>query len=656
MARNLVFGNGSIIIGLDEFCRIRNFCYPFVGKEDHVKGHHHRIGIWVDGQMSWLDHNQGWEGSPKYQKESLVGDTLFLNNSIGLEISFIDCIHHKKNIYLKKIIIKNTLNKRRKIKFFQNQHFHIAGDNVGDTSYYDPYDHTIISYKGHRYFLINGRHDEMVFSQYANGAADEGDKMGTYIDAQDGTLSQNPIEHGSVDSTIGFEFEIKESSFETLYYWICVGRDNEEVKDLNQYVLNNTPERLINQTSKFWKRWVNRNKFNFSGLDNSIIDLFKRSLLIVRTLTNNNGAIIAAIDSDIMNFKLDTYNYVWPRDGALISRSLDKAGYTELTDNFFKFCANLLSKEGYLYHKYLPDKSLGSSWHPWITNGKIQLPIQEDETALVLDALWKKYRKYKDKRFVKSIYNSFIKKSGDFLQTYIDKTNYLPKPSYDLWEEKLGIHTFTCATVYSGLISAHNFAKEFKKEKDAKKYLITASKLKRSILKNLYDSETGIFLKRLYYDKSNKLQKDKTIDISTSYGLFEYGVLDIDDPLMEKTMNQTISELFNKTPIGGALRYQNDSYFKTKNSNGNPWFISSFWIAEYYIQKAKNLEDLKPVVDIFNWAVKYSLKSGVLSEQLNPFTGEQISVSPLTWSHAGFIITIIKYLEKLKNLKIIKKS
>ncbi len=36
--------------------------------------------------------------------------------------------------------------------------------------------------------------------------------------------------------------------------------------------------------------------------------------------------------------------------------------------------------------------------------------------------------------------------------------NGLPKPSYDLWEERYGTHTFTTAAVYGGLIAATNFA------------------------------------------------------------------------------------------------------------------------------------------------------------------------------------------------------
>src|SRR5207237_1712988 len=43
---------------------------------------------------------------------------------------------------------------------------------------------------------------------------------------------------------------------------------------------------------------------------------------------------------------------------------------------------------------------------------------------------------------------------------------------------------------------------------------------------------------------------------------------------------------------------------------------------------------------------------GVLAEQVNPYTTEPISVSPLTWSHATVVSTAIKYLEKLEELQL----
>ncbi len=54
---------------------------------------------------------------------------------------------------------------------------------------------------------------------------------------------------------------------------------------------------------------------------------------------------------------------------------------------------------------------------------------------------------------------------------------------------------------------------------------------------------------------------------------------------------------------------------------------------------------------IFEWTASHSLESGVLAEQVNPYTNEPISVSPLTWSHATVVSTAIKYLEKLEQLQ-----
>lgn len=63
-----------------------------------------------------------------------------------------------------------------------------------------------------------------------------------------------------------------------------------------------------------------------------------------------------------------------------------------------------------------------------------------------------------------------------------------------------------------------------------------------------------------------------------------------------------------------------------------------------------SLEDLKKALDILVWVVKYSLPSGVLAEQVNPYDASPISVSPLIWSHAEFVIAVCEYLEKYQLL------
>ncbi|MGH7215481.1 MAG: 4Fe-4S dicluster domain-containing protein, partial [Tepidisphaeraceae bacterium] len=75
------------------------------------------------------------------------------------------------------------------------------------------------------------------------------------------------------------------------------------------------------------------------------------------------------------------------------------------------------------------------------------------------------------------------------------------------------------------------------------------------------------------------------------------------------------------------------------------------WLADYFITRAKTLAELKTALPIFEWTAAHALESGVLAEQVNPYTNEPMSVSPLTWSHATVVGTAIKYLEKLEQLQ-----
>ena len=131
-----------------------------------------------------------------------------------------------------------------------------------------------------------------------------------------------------------------------------------------------------------------------------------------------------------------------------------------MTRAFYQFCANAITREGYFLHKYRLDGSQGSSWHPWALKGKRQFPIQEDETALVLWALWQHFETYRDVG-LKSLYRPLVVRAASFMLRYRDERTGLPLPSYDLWEERKGIFTFTCASIYGGLTAAANFAEAF---------------------------------------------------------------------------------------------------------------------------------------------------------------------------------------------------
>ena len=650
MTRLIILGNGNMLVCLDKHNRIRDFYYPYVGQENHVSSNRHMTGVYVDSKFSWVSEND-WEMSLKYRGQTLVSEVVAHNKDLEIELTINEAVHPEKNILLRNVKVKNLSNRDREIKIFFSQHFVISETNIGDTVYYDPLNESLINYKDRRYFLIGGKYDSKSFSEYSTGSAGVPGKEGTWKDCEDGHLGMNPIEHGAVDSSISFSVNAASGESKDVEYWIAVGKNHNEVCGLRSEVFKMSVSKMIREAKDFWREWVHTKPVEFHSLGEPIKDLFFRSLFIIRAQNDKDGAIIAANDTHTFHSKKDTYSYMWPRDGALVARSLDKVGHHEITEVFFNFVSELISEGGYLLHKYRPDGSFGSSWHSWLKGTELQLPIQEDETALIVYSFWKHFKEHGKKENMGKMYKSFIKPAADFLVSFRDEKTKLPKESYDLWEEKLGIHTFTCSTIYAGLSAASDFAKEFGTKKDSKLYDLVANEVKRAIEKYLYDSDSGVFIKGLYIDEKGNMQKDMTVDASTFYSLFEYKVLDIDDPRLTKTMELAVEKLESRHGVGGLARYENDKYYSvSEDSPENPWFISTMWLAEYYIVKAKEIEELKMAEDLFYFVVEHALESGVLSEQINPYNGKPLSVAPLTWSHAGFVIAVVKYLMKYEEL------
>jgi ferredoxin len=147
---------------------------------------------------------------------------------------------------------------------------------------------------------------------------------------------------------------------------------------------------------------------------------------------------------------------------------------------------------------------------------------------------------------------------------------------------------------------------------------------------------------------------DEVIDASV-YAIFKFHLFEAEDPRVEATMRAVEEKLWVKTRVGGVARYENDYYHRVsdniKDVPGNPWFICTLWLADYFITRATTPAELKRALPIFEWTANHALDSGVLAEQVNPYTNEPLSVSPLTWSHATVVSTVIKYLERLEELQ-----
>lgn len=649
MARSLVIGNGNILINFDQYLNMRDFYYPYVGQLNHISGHKNSIGVWARGQFSWLDDGS-WNITPGYRRNSLVTQSRAVSAGLGVQLVNADCVHYKNNIFLRRLKVKNTEVQPGEIRIFFSHDFSIDETEVGDTAFFDSHTRALFHYKKNRYFLINGFCGPDRFYEYATGTKRFSGAEGTWRDAEDGRLGGNPISQGSVDSVVSFRIYLKAEEEKTIYYWICVSRNYREVREMDLNVQEDGPELLMRQVEGYWRTWVTRARGRMGILPEPLVEQYRLSLLMVQAHFDNRGAVIAACDSDIMHTNRDHYCYMWPRDGALVSLAMIKAGYGAQMEKFFEFCAEALAKGGFLLHKYNPDGTMGSSWHPWVVGNESQLPIQEDETALVLYTLWELYMQTGDMRLVLDYYRKLIRPMADFIAGYIDNTINLPRPSYDLWEERRGVYTFTAATVYAGLKAAAGFAALFGDDNRSRTYSNRAAQVREGIETHLYSKSLGRFIRGLVYNRqTSRYEQDTTIESSVC-GLFLFDVLTPDDPRLVSTMEAVEEGLWVKTEVGGIARYTADCYFQRsqdiRTCPGNPWILCTLWLAQWHARRAKWAGDLERALELLNWANGKALPGGMLPEQLDPYTGTPLSVTPLTWSHATYVMAVLDYLEK----------
>lgn len=651
MARALSLGNGRLLINLDDRAQVRDLYFPHVGLENQLGGGDtHRVGIFSDGRLSWTNDHE-WQININYEPGTFVGAIVAKHAGLGVSLSFSDVVYNEKTILVRKVVVKNLSDRARSIKLFFAHQFEPYESRSAHTAYFDPHHHCVIHYRNRRTFLANATLDGRDFDDYSTGVYGTEGKEGTHIDAVDGQLSQNPIEHGRADSALGLTASYQPNEEKIVYYWLAVAESIPEVLDLNNYVVEHGAGHLLATTRDFWRAWVGRQNWTFRGLSPAVVELFNKSLFITRAHADWGGGIIASSDNDILQKGKDTYNYVWPRDAALAAVALARAGDTLVARRFFRFCNEVLGDGEYFMHKYSPDKSLGSSWHPWWRDGRPELPIQEDETALVLVALWQYYQITKDIEFVEEIYNTLIKRTADFMVLYRDERTGLPRPSYNLWEERFGVSTFTASAVAGALRSASHFADLLGKQKSARLYEKAASEIGEAVMRQLYDSERGVFLSQLATGDGH----ERVLDASSVYGIFCFEVLPANDERLLRAVTTTRNALLLGSQIGGVGRYEGDQYHRNRGANvSSPWFVTTLWLAQYQIRLAKNEAELASVIETLEWVVRYATPSGILSEQLDPLTGAPLSVGPLVWSHAEYVTTIIRYLDKLEELGVCK--
>ncbi|MCY6958649.1 glycoside hydrolase family 15 protein [Clostridium brassicae] len=628
-----VIGNSKLLLSMHKNGQVSRMWWPSIDLYQHAD--EISDGVYVEDARDMLWRNEGeWEYSQGYIKDTNILKSKALHLKYNIEIESIDFCTLRQDIVVKKYIIKNNSSKGLDLKFIFKSGFAIKDSIKFNSLYFDKENDALVHYKQDCVLAVGS--SEEISEYTVSNVKDQ---------AELGKLNGDDTAQGT-EGALLFELNQVDSGEErVITIFITPGRNKEDALRLLQNAKKLKAEKLYCDTEKYWNEYLNKAN-NIDIIDDGLQNLYKRSLLAIALMYNKEtGGFLAAPEFDEYITKSGGYGFCWPRDGAFIANAMLKAGYENMSKNFYEWAVNVQEKEGFWDQRYYMSGLKAPTWG-----------VQIDETASVVWGMNEYYKQTGDNEFIKYIWDS-VYKAAEFLCNSIDSETNLPIPTMDLWEERKGEHTYSCAAVEAGLRGAANIAKELGYNEYEKKWRICSEKIKESIEYNLWNSARQSFyrgvkliINRDEYDKlkgSNEkvyyCLRDGKYDEYLKYydDVVDVSLLGISYPF--KTLEDTNEKMIKQgeavekylwvNKVGGIKRYENDAYI-----GGNPWILTTLWLAIHY----SNVGNREKAQKLVEWAVEHRTYLDLLPEQIDKESGEIAWVVPLAWSHAMFILSMLE--------------
>ncbi|HEV2316661.1 MAG TPA: glycoside hydrolase family 15 protein [Thermoplasmata archaeon] len=608
-------GNGRILLTLNEAGEWNDLFYPYPGEFQHLR--ESRLGLYdvADRKFSWLRVGGPFEVTQVPESSTTVPETQF--RGMGVDLRVLEHIHPNHDLIVR--VIRVSAPEGRKLRLFSYHSFKIEESMYQETAYVDPELHSVVHYKRSFYFEL---FSDPGFDSAVCGEHTLKGLRGTYVDAEDGLLEGRTISHGAADSALQWNIVGAGTAPVFVRMFVALGRQLDDTRRLREYVRAGDPARFEREARAFWGTWTARHPVRATpGLEERARRLYQASVHVMRHVSAQNGSIIASPDTTALVIGGDTYNYCWWRDGGYISKAMDEAGLYDNARRFLRFAAQCQRPDGSFLHRHFPDGTFGSTWHP---------PpfLQIDQTGTVIAAVWHHF-KLRAELEVLLDHWPMVKNAAEFLRQFRDLPTGLCRPSFDLWEEREAINTYSVAVVIHALERAFRIAREL--GKDGTPWHETAEAMHESALRHLWSEEKGMFLRSIN-------PRDERIDASVLLAL-KLGLLDWADPRAARVVDTIERRLWNPT-VGGVARYEGDEYYGREN----PWIICTLWLAEARLM----LGDKERCRALLDWVVQHATASSLLPEQVDAQTGESRSAVPLAWSHSTFVDVVHKYQRAMR--------
>ncbi len=371
-------------------------------------------------------------------------------------------------------------------------------------------------------------------------------------------------------------------------------------------------------------------------------DYILRSYLALHLLVYSpTGAIVAApttsLPEEIGGERNWDYRFTWLRDASLTLNAFSSLGHKEEAIDFMKWLLNVCDKCG-------PKAQI-------LYNIDIEDPI----TERTLDHL-AGYRKSQPVRIGNAAYSqrqldifgevleaayNYVKIGGYIgnkdwilLETFVDAACELwSEPDSGIWEVRGGPFHFVHSKVmcWVAVDRGIKLAQSLGRTEKVSYWRKAAEEIRNDILNKGWNPEKESFTQ--HYDT-------EALDASTLL-IPLFGFLPISDERVRSTINRTVAEL---SWNGLLRRYKTEETEDGLKGSEGAFLWCSFWLVRNLIRLGR----VEEATELYQKLLGYSNHLGLLSEMVNPVSGEVLGNFPQALTHLAVIITGIELTEAMR--------
>ncbi|EQD52876.1 glycoside hydrolase family 15 domain protein [mine drainage metagenome] len=384
---------------------------------------------------------------------------------------------------------------------------------------------------------------------------------------------------------------------------------------------------FLAETTKYWQEWVRYLAIPFEWQDAVI----RAAITLKLSTFEDTGAVLAALTTSIPESANSgrnwDYRYCWLRDSYFVIRALNRLGATRTMEDYLRFVINLGVERG--YERLQPVYAI---------SGKADLPEREIQSLAgyrgmgpvrIGNAAYAQNQHDVYGAIVLAVSQAFwdqrLDRSGDrALFTHLESLGHTAarlagQPDAGLWEirGKETVHTFSAVLCWCALDRLARIAKRLGLADRAQFWAEQAQTLRETVLGRAWNPKRRSFTATL--DGS---------DLDASVLLFaELGFVPVEDPRFKDSVQAVERELKHGDYV---FRYQEADDFGVPK---NAFTLCSFW----YLKALTRLGRKEEAHEQFASLLGRRTRLGLLSEHMDPQTGELWGNFPQTYSMVGII-------------------